>query len=132
VLQFAWGGDAQNAYLPHNAPRNAVIYPGTHDNDTTLGWYRHAGEHERDHVRRYLRVSGDDIAWDFIRTAYASPARLAVVPLQDILALGSEARFNTPGVPAGNWRWRCRPEQLDRLFGGTTAYLKELAALTGR
>ncbi len=132
VLHFAWGGDAKNLYLPHNAPRNAVIYPGTHDNDTTTGWYRQAPEHERDHVRRYLRVSGADIAWDFIRTAYASPARLAVVPLQDILALGSEARFNTPGLPSGNWRWRCRADALEKLFGGTTNYLKELAALTGR
>jgi len=132
VLHFAWGGDARNSYLPHNAPRNAVIYPGTHDNDTTPGWYRAAGEAERDHVRRYLRVSGDDIAWDFIRECYRSPARLAVVPLQDILVLGSEARFNTPGVPAGNWRWRVRAEVIERLFGGTAEYLRGLAALTGR
>jgi len=132
VLQFAWGSDAKNSYLPHNAPCNAVIYPGTHDNDTTAGWYRTATEYERDRVRRYLRVSGEDVAWDFIRTSYASPARLAVVPLQDVLALGSEARFNTPGVAAGNWRWRCRAEQLEKLFNGTANYLKELAALTGR
>ncbi|HWA25286.1 MAG TPA: 4-alpha-glucanotransferase [Lacunisphaera sp.] len=132
VLQFAWGSDAKNTYLPHNAPRNAVIYPGTHDNDTTAGWYRTASEYERDRVRRYLRVSGEDIAWDFIRTAYASPARLAVVSLPDLLALGSEARFNTPGVGTGNWRWRCRAEQLDKLMGGTAKYLKELADLTGR
>ncbi|HEX2861223.1 MAG TPA: 4-alpha-glucanotransferase [Lacunisphaera sp.] len=132
VLQFAWGGDAKNTYLPHNAPRNAVIYPGTHDNDTTAGWYRHAGEHERDHARRYLRVSGEDIAWDFIRASYASPARLAVMPLQDLFSLGSEARFNTPGVASGNWRWRVRAEALEKLFGGTAGYLRELATLTGR
>ena len=132
VLQFAWGSDAKNSYLPHNAPRNAVIYPGTHDNDTTAGWYRTATEFERDRVRRYLRVSGEDIAWDFVRTSYASPARLAVVPLQDLLALGSEARFNTPGVAAGNWRWRCRAESLEKLSGGAAKYLRELAALTGR
>ena len=115
VLQFAWGGDAKNSYLPHHASRNAVIYPGTHDNDTTAGWYRTASEFERDHVRRYLRISGEDIAWDFIRTSYTSPARLAVIPLQDILALGSDARFNTPGVPAGNWRWRVRGAQMEKL-----------------
>jgi 4-alpha-glucanotransferase len=132
VLQFAWGSDAGNSYLPHNAPRNAVIYPGTHDNDTTAGWYRATSEFERDRVRRYLRVSGEDVAWDFIRASYSSPARLAVVPLQDLLSLGSEARFNTPGVAAGNWRWRCRTEQLEKLFNGTTAYLHELATLTGR
>ena len=132
VLQFAWGSDAKNSYLPHNAPRNAVIYPGTHDNDTTAGWYRATNDYERDHVRRYLRVSGEDVAWDFIRASYASPARLAVVPLQDFFALGSEARFNTPGVPAGNWRWRYRAEVLEKIFGGTTKYLAELAALTAR
>jgi len=132
VLQFAWGGDAKNSYLPHNAPRNAVVYPGTHDNDTTAGWYRQAPEHERDHVRRYLRVSGDDIAWDFIRASYTSPARLAIVPLQDILALDSSARFNTPGVPSGNWRWRLRGEQLEKLFGRTAEYLRALATLTDR
>jgi 4-alpha-glucanotransferase len=132
VLQFAWGGDAKNSYLPHHAPRNAVIYPGTHDNDTTAGWYRTASEYERDHARRYLRVSGEDIAWDFIRTSYASPARLAVLPLQDVFSLGSEARFNTPGVPAGNWRWRYRAEALEKNFGGTAKYLCELAALTDR
>ncbi len=132
VLQFAWGSDAKNSYLPHHAPRNAVIYPGTHDNDTTTGWYRTASESERDRVRRYLRVSGADIAWDFIRTCYCSPARLAVVPLQDLLALDSTARFNTPGVAAGNWRWRCRVEQMEKLFHGSTNYLRELATLTGR
>ena len=132
VLQFAWGSDAKNPYLPHNAPRNAVIYPGTHDNDTTVGWYRTTTEFERDRVRRYLRVSGEDVAWDFIRASYASPARLAVVPLQDLLALGAEARFNTPGVAAGNWRWRCRPESLEKLFTGAAKYLLELAELTGR
>jgi 4-alpha-glucanotransferase len=132
VLQFAWGGDAKNTYLPHNAPRNAVIYPGTHDNDTTTGWYRAASEAERDHVRRYLRVSGQDIAWDFIRASYASPARLAVVPLQDLFSFGSEARFNTPGVAAGNWRWRVRADALEKLFSGTANYLRELGTLCGR
>lgn len=132
VLQFAWGGDAQNLYLPHNAPRNAVIYPGTHDNDTTAGWYRATSDHVRDHVRRYFRISGDDIAWDFIRASYVSPARLAIVPLQDLFSLGSEARFNTPGLPSGNWRWRYRAEELERIFSSTSAYLKELATLTGR
>lgn len=132
VLHFAWGSDAGNSYLPHNAPRNAVIYSGTHDNDTTSGWYRNAPEYERDRVRRYLRVSGEDIAWDFIRACYASPARLAIVPLQDILALGSEARFNTPGVAAGNWRWRVRGDAIEKIFDGTANYLKEIGALYGR
>jgi 4-alpha-glucanotransferase len=132
VLQFAWGSDAQNAYLPHNAVANAVIYPGTHDNDTTLGWYQTAGEADRDHVRRYLRVSGEDLAWDFIRTAYASVARLAVISLPDIFSLGSAARFNTPAQAGGNWQWRYRAAALEKLFGTTTNYLRELAQLYRR
>lgn len=132
VLQFAWGGDARNAYLPHNATPNSVVYAGTHDNDTTAGWYQAASEAERNHVRRYLRIDGRDIAWDFIRASYASPSRLAILTLPDILALGSAARFNTPSKAEGNWQWRYRAEALEKLFGGTTNYLGELAALYGR
>lgn len=133
VLQFAWGSDAGNSYLPHNAAANAVIYPGTHDNDTTLGWYRSgASERERDHVRRYLRISGDDIPWDFIRASYASVARLAVISLPDILALGSDARFNVPAQAQGNWQWRYRAGDLEKLSGATSDYLRELAELHGR
>ncbi len=132
VLQFAFGGDADNLYLPHNQRANSVVYPGTHDNDTTLGWYEQAGEKTRDHVRRYLRVSGAEIGWDFTRLAYASVANLAVLPLQDLLSLGSSARFNTPGSSQGNWTWRYRPEQLRDLHEKSAPYLRELAALYGR
>jgi 4-alpha-glucanotransferase len=132
VLQFAWGGDAKNNYLPHNATANSVIYPGTHDNDTTLGWYRSISEAERNHVRRYLRISGDDIPWDFIRVAYASVARLAIVSLPDLFALDSRARFNTPAQAGGNWQWRYRAAELEKLFGPTTDYLGELAQLYRR
>ncbi len=129
VLQFAWGGDASNAFLPHNYDKNAVVYTGAHDNDTTRGWYEKASERERDHVRRYLRVDGSDIAWDFIRLAMASTANLAIVPLQDCMNLGSEARMNTPAVAAGNWAWRFQPHQLTK---GIQAGLAELAELYGR
>ena len=134
ILQFAFGGaDAENLYLPHNLVPNGVIYPGTHDNDTSLGWYAAAPEQERDHVRRYLRVDGREVGWDFIRTGYAAVSRLAVFPLQDILSLGSEARFNAPGKPQGNWQWRYRAGQVEQLInGGTAAYLKSLGALYGR
>jgi 4-alpha-glucanotransferase len=133
VLQFAFGGDADNDYLPHNLRANNVIYPGTHDNDTTLGWYASAGEATRDHVRRYLRVGGAEAGWDFIRAAYEAVSRIAIVPMQDLLSLGSEARLNTPGKPEGNWRWRLLPGDLERLAkGGTAAYLAGLAALYGR
>jgi 4-alpha-glucanotransferase len=134
ILQFAFGGDdAENLYLPHNLVANGVIYPGTHDNDTTIGWYATTSEKERDHARRYLRVDGREIAWDFIRTSYAAVSRLAVFPMQDVLSLGSEARFNAPGKPQGNWQWRYRPAQLEQLIsGGTAAYLKSLGAMYGR
>lgn len=133
ILQFAFGGGSDNLYLPHNHRANSVVYPGTHDNDTSLGWYAKLDEKTADHVRRYFRVSGREIGWDFIRAAYASPCNLAIIPLQDLLTLGSEARFNTPGTSQGtNWTWRFRPEQLRSLRDGASNYLRELAWLYGR
>ena len=132
VLQFAFGGGADNFYLPHNQRANCVVYPGTHDNDTTTGWYATADEKTRDHVRRYLRVSGQDISGDFLRTAYASVCALAIIPLQDLLGLGSTARFNSPGKPEGNWSWRFRSEQLTTLLARSGPYLRELAELYRR
>ncbi|MBS1156758.1 MAG: malQ [Proteobacteria bacterium] len=132
ILQFAFGGNASNSYLPHNLHANSVIYPGTHDNDTTQGWYRSAPEAVRDHVRRYLHVSGHDIHWDFIRAAYASVCNLAVFPLQDLLGLDSAARFNVPGQAAGNWQWRYSAEQLSSLHHLSAAYLREQGVLFGR
>ncbi len=133
ILQFAFGGDASNLYLPHNLRENSVVYPGTHDNNTTLGWYRAASETERDHVRRYLRVSGDEIGWDFIRAAYSAVSNLAVIPMQDFFSQGAEARFNTPGEAIGNWQWRYAETQLRQLHHeGGAAYLRELATLYGR
>jgi 4-alpha-glucanotransferase len=132
VLQFAFGGETDNLYLPHNHRANSVVYPGTHDNDTTLGWYAQAGEKTQDHVRRYLRVSGNEVGWDFVRTSYASVANLVIIPLQDLLSLGSEARFNTPGKSQGNWTWRYRPEHLRALHANSAAYLRDLGEMYGR
>lgn len=132
VLQFAFGGKADNFYLPHNHSTNSVVYPGTHDNDTTLGWYASADERTRDHVRRYLRISGQEIGWDLTRTAYRSVANLAIVSLQDLMSLGPEARFNTPGKAQGNWTWRYTPEQLRLLCDNSAGHLAELASLYGR
>jgi 4-alpha-glucanotransferase len=133
VLQFAFGGDATNAYLPHNLRPNGVVYPGTHDNDTTLGWYASADAALRDHVRRYLRVGGEEIGWDFVRAAYAAVSRLAIISAQDLLSLGSAARFNMPGKPNGNWRWRLTESDLGRLNPVPVAqYLAALAELYGR
>ena len=132
VLQFAFGGGEDNLYLPHNLVRSQVLYPGTHDNDTSLGWYATADEGVRDHVRRYLRVSGAEIGWDLVRAAYAAVSRLAVISVPDILALGSEARLNTPGKPEGNWQWRLSEAQMDGLSGTSARYLRELGRLNGR
>ena len=132
VLQFAFDGEADNAYLPHNYSRNTVAYSGTHDNDTTFGWYREQSDKTQDHVRRYLNVSGDEVAWDLVRSTIKSTAHMAIVPLQDLLSLGSEARLNTPGAPMGNWQWRYAPEQLDALQANSAAYLKDLLELYGR
>lgn len=106
ILQFAFGGDADNPYLPHNHEAMSVVYTGTHDNDTTLGWWRHVKEPVRRHVLEYLGISEEDMPWPLIRSALASVARLAVVPSQDVLGLGSEARLNTPATVQGNWSWR--------------------------
>jgi 4-alpha-glucanotransferase len=127
ILQFAFGDTGENRFLPHNYDPNTVVYTGTHDNDTTLGWYRSAPEKDRDHLRRYLARDGSDVAWDLIRAAWASVADHAIAPLQDVLNLGTEARMNFPGKPQGNWAWRYRTHQvspwiLDRLAEMTYLY----------
>lgn len=132
ILQFAFGGTASNNYLPHNLTANCVVYPGTHDNDTTRGWYANSSDTVRDHVRRYLRVSGEDIAWDFIRTAYESVCQMTIIPMQDLLSLDSAARFNTPGIAAGNWQWRYNAGQLEQLHRQSAVSLRELGELYGR
>ena len=105
VLQFAFYG-ADSEYLPHRHTPNAVVYTGTHDNDTARGWYAALKPEERERVFDYLGCDGRDIEWALIRAAYGSVAERAIVPLQDVLGLGSEARMNTPSEPADNWGWR--------------------------
>ena len=112
VLQFAFDGSAQNPYLPHYHCRNSVVYTGTHDNDTTLGWYQHLDEGTKVYIDDYLGGRVERPPWPFIRTAMASVAELAIVPMQDFLELGSEHRMNQPGVSEGNWRWRFGWEQV--------------------
>ena len=106
VLQFAFGGEPDNEYLPHNFADPVVVYPGTHDNQTSIGWFAGLDETTRSHVQTYLGRDGSDIAWDLIRLALASTAELAIFTIQDALRLGDEARMNTPGVGLGNWTWR--------------------------
>lgn len=112
VLQFAFGSDSANPYLPHNFDTNCVVYTGTHDNDTTIGWYEHLDAGTRAHVNHYLGRKPAEVNWSMIQLAYSSVASTAIVPVQDLLALGSEGRMNTPGTIEGNWEWRMRPGSL--------------------
>ncbi len=125
ILQFAFCEGA-NFYRPHSYEKNCVVYTGTHDNDTTQGWYRAEGQDyahmgrdiidaERDLCRRYLGIDGSNIHWDLIKLAMMSVADVAIFPVQDIMGLGNEARMNRPGIGEGNWRWRMLSEQLDNL-----------------
>jgi 4-alpha-glucanotransferase len=119
VLQFAFDSDATNPYLPFNHEPNSVVYTGTHDNDTTRGWYDTISDELRHRVRLFVGTEGSSISWDFIRLAFSSVADTAIIPLQDVLSLGSEARMNLPAEPSGNWRWRSLPGALtDELAAG--------------
>jgi 4-alpha-glucanotransferase len=129
VLQFAFTGDPLHPYLPGNFEGRCVVYTGTHDNDTARGWYEQASPQEQDRARRWLARDGNDIAWDLIRAAAASTAELAIAPLQDVLDLGTEARFNVPGMKEGNWGWRLLPGQLELRHADRLA---ELARVYGR
>jgi len=129
VLQFAFGNGPENAYLPHNYEPVTVAYPGTHDNQTTIGWFRSLDDRTRSNVQRYLARDGSDIAWDFIRLASSSVADRVLMPLQDVMRLDDDARMNTPGKPTGNWEWRYAPHQLHE---GLADGLRELTETYGR
>jgi 4-alpha-glucanotransferase len=129
VLQFGFDGDPANAHLPAQHEEWSVVYTGTHDNDTTLGWWRSLDDDTRDLVRRVLVDPDEPMPWALVRLAHTSPARLAVVPAQDLLGLGSEARMNTPGVTDGNWMWRAADGVFD---DDLAARLREVVAATGR
>lgn len=157
ILQFAFNPGAET-YLPHRYPQNTVVYTGTHDNDTIVGWYRSllqrsasapssppsgelpeserqrlaaasAARLELERARRYCGVHEDEPHWSFIRTVLQSVANTAILPVQDVLGLGSEARMNVPGTAEGNWRWRLLDEQLDER---AAERLRDLCALTER
>ncbi|HMN77465.1 MAG TPA: 4-alpha-glucanotransferase [Burkholderiaceae bacterium] len=129
VLQFAFDGTSDNPYLPHNHRADAVVYTGTHDNDTTAGWWQQAAAGSRAQACAYLDTDGAQMPWTLIRAALASVAATAIVPLQDVLGLGAEARMNLPGQPDGNWTWRCEEAQLK---AGQAKQLAELVRLYGR
>lgn len=131
VLQFAFGGDARDLYLPHNyTDPQCVVYTGTHDNDTVQGWFHALSSQGQSVVLRYLgRTETREVHWDVIRLALSSIASLAIIPLQDILGLGNEARMNTPAQTKGNWTWRFLPGALSMEVG---TRLAEMTRVYGR
>lgn len=132
ILQFAFDSDADNLYLPHNfETSNCIVYTGTHDNDTTVGWYldENVEQRSKDRMRRYANCDGTVIHRDFIRLAYSSVAKLAIIPIQDVFGFGSDCRMNTPSTNSKNWIWRCAPEFLRN---DVAEYIREEIQFYGR
>jgi 4-alpha-glucanotransferase len=129
VLQFAFGGPPDNVHLPHHHTPDNVVYTGTHDNDTTLGFWASARDGERHHARRYLRLTDAAVEWEFIRAAFGSVATWAIIPMQDVLSLGGEARMNDPAKAFGNWTWKM---DRDRIEPSLAYRLRDLAELFDR
>ena len=130
VLQFGFDGLGESSFLPHQLDtRNCICYTGTHDNDTTLGWYQHTAHQNQDKVRRYMNTDASSISWDFIRVCLGTIARYAIFPVQDLLNQGSEHRMNTPGTAVGNWEYRFRAGLLNE---GMAKGLRQMTELFGR
>lgn len=129
ILQFAFENVNDNDMMPHHHIPNCICYTGTHDNDTTAGWYKTAPKGSQKKVRSYMNTGAATVSWAFIRTALGSVARFVVIPLQDVMSLGSEARMNTPGKAAGNWSWRFEAKALDSHWAD---YLKKLTKVCRR
>ena len=127
ILGFAFDSGEENDYLPHTYTKNCVVYTGTHDNDTLVGWFQKAKEEDREFARNYLNSRADEeIHWDAIRGAWSSVACMAISPVQDFLGLGSEARINTPGVASGNWQWRLKQGVLNNELAERIAKLTKI------
>lgn len=130
VLQFAFSNPKDNGLMPYRfSTEHCICYTGTHDNDTTLGWYMNLSPKAQDRVRRYLNTDGRIISWDMIRLAMSTTAEYSIYPIQDLLGFGSDCRMNTPGVPAGNWAFRFRADHLNR---GMAENLRRMTELFGR
>lgn len=129
ILQFGFESLNENDYLPHNISQNSVCYTGTHDNDTTLGWYNNLSEECKDKIRRYMNTDANDVCWDFIRTAFSSVSSMAIIPIQDIMSLDSSSRLNTPGTQSNNWQWRYTDNMLEPYI---TNKLQSITELYGR
>jgi len=126
ILQFAFGGNADNPYLPMHFTQNCVVYTGTHDNDTTVGWVHKLSHHQKHYIYDYLGSPSIPLHWAMIQAALGSVANLAVIPMQDILELDTEHRMNTPGTTSDNWKWRFEWDQLTDERAGRFAHLVAL------
>jgi 4-alpha-glucanotransferase len=137
ILQYAFGGDPNNHDLPHSYIKNCVAYTGTHDNDTTVGWFHsQAGKgstrdvsqisKEHDFCLNYLKSDGREIHWDFIRAAWESVADTAIVPMQDLLGLDNKARMNLPASSSGNWSWQCLEDDFSEEISSRLYKLTEI------
>jgi 4-alpha-glucanotransferase len=129
ILQFAFDSGPSNPYLPHNHRQNAVVYTGTHDNNTSLAWWQSLDSSSKQQVKTYLKRPCDDMPWTLLETALSSVAKLAIIPLQDLLGLDGKARMNKPGTAHGNWQWRDLPEQRSHEI---TVQLRNVSHLYGR
>lgn len=129
ILQFAFDSEEENDFLPHTYPRNCIVYTGTHDNDTSLGWYAASKDKDKQTMRDYFNPDESDISWSFMKLAFSSVADLAIVPAQDILRLGREARMNLPGTASGNWYWRMKTGSLSETHA---LKLKKMTITFGR
>jgi 4-alpha-glucanotransferase len=123
ILQFAFDSSEANDYLPHNFIKNCIVYTGTHDNDTIKGWFEKAKTEDRKYVLDYLNSTEKEICTDFLRLAWSSVAHTAIVPMQDLLELGSEARMNLPGTTVNNWMWRAKSRDFSTKLAQKLAHL---------
>jgi 4-alpha-glucanotransferase len=130
ILQFAFDSSEANDYIPYNFTRNCIVYTGTHDNDTVKGWFEKAKPEDKKYVLEFMNTKGEDICMDFLRLAWASVARTAIVPMQDLLGLGNEARMNLPGTTTNNWMWRAKSQDFSKEIAARLAYLTSLYGRT--
>ena len=127
VMQFAFDSREEGDYLPHNYPHNCVVYTGTHDNDTIAGWLKNVAKSDLRHAREYLNIhTSKDLYWVMICHTLATVADTAIIPIQDYLGLGSEARINTPSTLGNNWQWRLAPGQVDEVLAKRIRKVTEL------
>jgi 4-alpha-glucanotransferase len=112
ILEFAFDSHEGSSYIPHLLEKNSVVYTGTHDNDTVVGWFKKASAEDKALFMEYANTDDKNVAWEFIRLAFASVSDTAIVPMQDLLSLDSDSRMNTPSIASGNWQWRFKWEQV--------------------